>query len=234
MGIRAVLFDVGGPLDTEVTYETLIDQHMLEALALARRPVTAAEFAEANRRAVESFAPNTYLAIIWTLTDGDPTLAAEVYGAVAARRGERHVATGGLELRPGIPELLRELDRMGLLLGLVANQPAAKIADLDRYGIGRYFRHREVAGHHGYSKPDVRIFLRACEDLVVAPEECIMVGDRVDNDIVPAQLLGMRTVLLRAGRHIDQQPRSPDEVPDAEVSDVSKMREAILELAGLT
>ncbi len=54
-----------------------------------------------------------------------------------------------------------------------------------------------------------------------------MVGDRVDNDIAPARLLGMRTVLLRAGRHIAQQPRSLDEVPDFEVRTVEEMRTAI-------
>jgi len=81
--------------------------------------------------------------------------------------------------------------------------------------------------HHGYRPPDVRLFLRACEDLGVEPGECIMVGDRVDNDIAPARLLGMRTVLLRAGRHIAQQPRSLDEVPDFEVRTVEEMRTAI-------
>ena len=45
-----------------------------------------------------------------------------------------------------------------------------------------------------------------------------MVGDRIDNDIVPAKLLGMSTVLMRTGRHIDQQPRSVDEIPDVSIS----------------
>ena len=54
-----------------------------------------------------------------------------------------------------------------------------------------------MSGHHGFRKHDVRIFLRACEDLDVSPAECIMVGDRIDNDIYPAKLLGMGTVLFR-------------------------------------
>jgi hypothetical protein len=56
--IRAVLFDVGGPLDTEVTYERLIDQHISEALAAEGIVVSDDEYAMAARYAVESFAWN--------------------------------------------------------------------------------------------------------------------------------------------------------------------------------
>jgi FMN phosphatase YigB (HAD superfamily) len=119
-----------------------------------------------------------------------------------------------------------------LKLGLAANQPARVLADLDRLGIGRFFSHREVSGHHGYLKPDVRLFLRACEDLGVEPGECIMVGDRIDNDIFPANSLGMTTVLFRTGRHIEQQPRSWDDMPDREVRDVDTLSAALDGLLG--
>ena len=59
------------------------------------------------------------------------------------------------------------------------------------------------------------------------PAECIMVGDRIDNDVVPAKLLGMRTVLIRTGRHREQQPRSWDEIPDFEVEDVTGILRAV-------
>ncbi len=131
------------------------------------------------------------------------------------------------ELREGIGEVLAWLHGRGLRLGLAANQPHATLAVLDDHGIGQYFHHREVSGTHGFRKPDLRLFLRCCEDLGVAPEECIMVGDRIDNDIAPARVLGMRTVLFRSGRHAAQQPRSADEVPDAEARNVAELRVAL-------
>ena len=73
----------------------------------------------------------------------------------------------------------------------------------------------------GLRKPDVRLFVRVCQDLGVGPSECIMVGDRIDNDVVPAKLHVMRTVLIRTGRHREQQPRSWDERPDFEVEDAA-------------
>jgi len=230
VAIRAALFDVGGPLDTEVIHERLMDQHIREAVAAEGYGVTDAAYAEANRWAVESFAWNTYQAIIWRLTGGDVEASRRAQRVVAARGHERQEARGDIELRPGVAEMLARLWSRGLRLGLAANQPAAILAALDRHGIGRYFHHREVSGTHGIHKPDVRLFLRACDDLGVAPEECVMVGDRIDNDIVPARLLGMRTVLFRTGRHIAQQPRSWLELPDAEVHDVPGIEAAIIEL----
>jgi HAD superfamily hydrolase (TIGR01549 family) len=223
MPIRGVLFDVGGPLDTEVTRERLIDEHIRTAFAAAGHPVDDAAFAEAVRWAVDSFAPDAYQAIIWHLAARDVDLCEHVYRAFAARAHERQI----FELREGIPDLLDRLCRHGLRLGLAANQQHSIIAQLDARGIGHYFHHREVSGTHGLRKPDVRLFLRACDGLGVRPVDCIMVGDRIDNDVVPAKLLGMRTVLFQTGRHHAQQPRSWEERPDAEVHDVAGLARAI-------
>lgn len=131
------------------------------------------------------------------------------------------------ELRPGIAEVLESLSSRGLKLGLAANQPAKALRLLSEIGIGHYFGNPGVSAVYGLRKPDVRLFLRACEDLEADPSECIMVGDRIDNDIVPAKLLGMRTVRIKAGRHRDQRPRSWDETPDAEVEDADGILSAI-------
>ena len=226
--IRAVLFDVGGPIDTEVASEEANDRAIRAALEAEGVPVTDAAYASANAYAVEAFAPDAYASIIWRLASSDPAVARRAYARFhsAARLTE----PGGIELRPGIGDLIPALHARGLLLGIAANQPLRVIDQLDRHGIGRYFAHREVSGRHGYRKPDVRLFLRACEDLQVEPAECVMVGDRIDNDIAPAKLLGMRTILFRTGRHIAQQPRSADELADAEVSSVEGLSEALLAL----
>lgn len=225
--LRAILFDVGGPIDTEVEHERLMDAHIREALAAEGMAATDEAFEAANAWAVASFAPSAYAAIIWRLTSGDLARAARVHANVLARGEERRTLRGGIELREGIGELIKRLHEMGLVLGLAANQPAAAVEDLDRLGIGKFFAHREVTGVHGLRKPDVRLFVRACESLGFSPRDCLMVGDRIDNDIAPARLLGMRTVLFRTGRHASQQPRWWEDVPDAEVSDVAGLRRAI-------
>lgn len=227
MSIQAVLFDIGGPIDTEVIYERLIDTHIREALAHQGFNAGDEEYAAANAWAVGSFAPNAYEAIIWRLTSGDRQASERAYGEVAGRAPERHALRGGIELREGIAGVIERLHAREIVLGLAANQPASAVAALDRFGIGKYFAHREVTGLHGLRKPDTRLFLRACDDLGFHPRDCLMVGDRIDNDISPTRMLGMRTVLFRTGRHAAQQPRSWEESPDAEVNDAAGLERAI-------
>lgn len=223
---RAVLFDVGGPINTEVEHERLIDADIVAALAAEGVAVAPGAYAEAVAWAVDSFAPDAYAAIITQLVDRDLGLAERAYAAMH-RRAEGRTS---FQLRDGIAGVIEWLHAGGLLLGLAANQPAATLAVLDELGIGRYFSHRQVFGTHGFRKPGVRLFLSACDDLGVAPEQCIMIGDRVDNDVAPARLLGMTTVLFRTGRHTAQQPRSWEEAPHAEVGDVPGLRAALEQL----
>lgn len=227
MPIRAVLFDIGGPLDTEILHEQGIDQDIMRAFGSNGRAISQDQLDAASDAAVAAFAPNAYAAMVWHLCSRELNLFDRVWREFRSHDAARATRRGGIELREGIPELLRNLHGHGLKLGLAANQPARIIDALDKHGVGQLFTHREVSGHHGIRKPDVRLFLRACEDLGVVPEECVMVGDRIDNDIAPAKLLGMRAVLFRTGRHIRQEPRSPDELPDAEVHNTEELARAL-------
>lgn len=223
--VAAVLFDIGGPINTEVEHERLIDADIFAALAHAGMAVTSERLADASAYAVQSYAPNAYATMVWHLVGGvDSALAEAVFADFRRRADAREIP---FELREGIAEIIAWLHGLGLKLGLAANQPHGTLHVLERHGLGQYFHHREVSGTHGYHKPDVRLFLRACEDLGVEPEQAIMVGDRIDNDIVPAKLLGMKAVLFRTGRHSTQQPRSHDEVPDAEVTSAEELRSVL-------
>lgn len=234
MSIRAVLFDVGGPLDTEELSERLIDRDIAAALTREGVTISEADLQQASETAVRSFAPDTYRAMIWSLTryDEDVAIAAYTHFASEEWRRRRMKERGGIEWRAGIDGVLWALRAEGLMLGLAANQPASTWHEIERAGLGDVFGHREVSGHHGYRKPDVRLFLRACEELGVDPTQCVMVGDRIDNDIAPARSLGMATVLIRTGRHRTQEPRSWDEQPDALAFDSQGIGSAIAQLRG--
>lgn len=224
--IRAVIFDIGGPLDLEFEFEAAIDADIREGLAREGIVVTETAWQAANRRAIETCAPSLYRSVIWQLTDGDLEKSLRIYEWMEGRAGTRSL----FQLRPGIAEALDMLKLRGLRLGLAANQPARALQDLERHGIGHYFENPGISAVYGFRKPDVRLFLRACADLDVEPAECVMVGDRIDNDIVPAKLLGMRTVRIRTGRHHDQEPRSWDEAPDVEATDAPGILRAVTDL----
>lgn len=53
-------------------------------------------------------------------------------------------------------------------------------------------------------KPDPKVFLTVINDFKIKPEECVMVGDDVERDLVSAKNLGMKTIL------IDREDRYPN------------------------
>ena len=58
-----------------------------------------------------------------------------------------------------------------------------------------------------------------------------MIGDRLDNDIIPAKRLGIRTIWFRQGRYAALAPRSKEEIPDATVSSLQELPSAIDSIA---
>lgn len=89
----------------------------------------------------------------------------------------------------------------GYHLGIAANNSqsdrAALAAQLARRGIEVEL----VASSAAWNvwKPDSRFFKLLIEETGVAPERIVYVGDRIDNDILPARSAGLRAVFLRRG-----------------------------------
>lgn len=74
---------------------------------------------------------------------------------------------------------------------------------LDALGIRRHFaRIVDVRDMAFESKPQPSAYLRICQLLEVAPEECVLVEDNVRN-LCPAKEIGMRTVLVGDGSQAD-------------------------------
>jgi putative hydrolase of the HAD superfamily len=223
MRYRAILFDVGGPIDMEFAWEIAVDGAIASACGLEGIRVDQAIVDDASEAAVAAFAPDAYAHMVETLCGGDPRTVDRVRQRVRAMTSNLDV----FQLRPDIDSLLRRLRDRGFGLGIVANQPQAARERLGRAGIGDLFEYQGLSGLTGFSKPDPRAFEAAAGALDVALADCIMVGDRIDNDIAPAKALGMTTVLFRGGRHRRQRPRSAAEEPDAIVTDVLELEAAI-------
>ncbi len=50
-----------------------------------------------------------------------------------------------------------------------------------------------------------------------------MVGDRLDTDIAGAKRAGLFAVRVKQGRFANDSPSSDDEMPDAEIMDISEL-----------
>lgn len=101
-------------------------------------------------------------------------------------------------LYPGVKEMLARMAER-YRLGVIANQHSGLSERLESFGIGSFFDVSAGSGDIGAAKPDPEIFRRTLALAGCDAREAVMVGDRPDNDIAPAQALGMRTVWVRQG-----------------------------------
>lgn len=99
-------------------------------------------------------------------------------------------------------------------LGVIANQVAGTKDRLDNWNIGKYFDVVVASAEAGCAKPDLKIFNLALKQAGCKPNEAVMIGDRLDNDVVPAKQLGMKTVWVRQGFAKYQGVKNIEEQPD--------------------
>lgn len=99
---------------------------------------------------------------------------------------------------PFTESVLAELSKK-YKLGIIANQSAGSEQRLADWGIGKYFDLVIASAEEGVEKPDPRIFETALDRANCLAENAVMVGDRIDNDILPAKKIGMKTVLVKQG-----------------------------------
>ncbi len=96
-------------------------------------------------------------------------------------------------------ETLEYLKGRGYTLGIIANQPEGTERRLSERGLLHFFSVIEASYECGFRKPDERIFRKAAADALCRMEDAWMIGDRLDNDILPSRRLGMKTVWMRSG-----------------------------------
>ena len=84
-------------------------------------------------------------------------------------------------------------------IGVIANQSLGTEERLTQHGIMQYIDLVVASAEEGVAKPDKRIFEIALGRGSCEPGDAVMIGDRIDNDIVPANLSGMHTIWIKQG-----------------------------------
>jgi len=70
---------------------------------------------------------------------------------------------------------------------------------LKRVDIQQYFQYLFTSRELGFSKPSLDFFSKIVQVLGFTPQECIMVGNDYNKDIIPAKKIGMQTILFSQG-----------------------------------
>jgi HAD superfamily hydrolase (TIGR01549 family) len=223
--IKAILFDVGGPLVDDSGMDSWWNNYLLDALPkIIGRQVSKDEIEEANRKVIDSYAPSLYSGVIWHFVQPD----VEKF-RILRSEFDRHDLSQYYRVRPDAAEICHRLSG-DYRLAIAANQPESTGRFLEEKGILKYFEFKEMSGTLPFSKPDIRFFLYIVAWMELKAEECLMIGDRQDNDIVPTKHLGMKAIRFHGGTHKDQKVRMPLELADREITSLKELPDAISDL----
>lgn len=182
MRITTVFFDVG---------EVLINE--------AREYGTWADWLGVPRHTFSG----VFGAVVATGRDYRETFQVFRPGFDLAEEREKRAAAGQPEwfgeedLYPDVRTCLKQLQEQGLVVGISGNQ-TARAEGLLR---GLELPH-DILGTSdtwGVEKPSTAFFERVVAEAEVPAENILYVGDRLDNDIAPAQEVGMKTAVIRRG-----------------------------------
>lgn len=119
----------------------------------------------------------------------DPDLLAEL-----ERRFELGLHTPKLfdDVLPALKEL-----RPKYKLGIISNTDSFSAQVVARTGLFKYFDAQCLSCDIGQIKPDQEMFILMAERLDLRPDEILMVGDNISDDLMPSSSLGFHTLLIR-------------------------------------
>lgn len=119
--------------------------------------------------------------------------------------------------------VLSSLCERGYNIGVIANQSAGTQKRLENWGLMKYIQLVIASAEEGVAKPDKRIFEIALERSMCSPNEAVMIGDRIDNDIIPAKKMGMATIWVKQGYGKYWTITNESEKADFEVNNLTEL-----------
>jgi phosphoglycolate phosphatase len=120
-------------------------------------------------------------------------------------------------LYPGVVEALPMLVARGCRLAICSNRPSHLIKPLlDHLHIGRFFSAWVGGDDLPVKKPHPAPLLHTAEKLALAPNECLVVGDSI-NDVQSARAAGMAIAAVHYGYNYGEDIRTskPDRMIDS-------------------
>jgi len=121
-------------------------------------------------------------------------------------------------------EVLETIKKGGYKTAMIANADSIDARNvITSCGLQCYFDAIVISEEIGIEKPARGIFEAALKELKVKAENAIMVGNRIDADIVGANRIGMRSVWFKWNNRYKETMDSKEERPDFVVKCLSEL-----------
>jgi FMN phosphatase YigB (HAD superfamily) len=200
-GLLGVVFDVG---------ETLVDE-------------SRAWTAQAEAAGVTPF---TLMGVLGALIARDEDHR-DLWPLLGVEKPAARPLIEAADLYPDALPCLRAAAEHGLVVGIAGNQPAGVEEQLRTAGFSPNFLASSAAW--GVAKPSLEFFDRIVAEAGVEPDSILYVGDRLDNDVLPARAVGMRTAFVRRGPWGHLHAERPEvDLADLRLDNLADLTEALV------
>ena len=110
----------------------------------------------------------------------------------------RDKAEAETQLYPHTIPMLKQLKEQGYKTGLISNSSAFAIEQIKKKtNLLEYIDYPLFSFEVGIIKPDLKFFEEMLKLSKCAPEETIMIGDKLNDDVLPPKKLGMNALLFK-------------------------------------
>ncbi|MGE0682418.1 MAG: HAD family hydrolase [Candidatus Binatia bacterium] len=218
-----IFLDLGGPVFNDEPWSAHVRAIIRHELAFEGLSAPTERFVAVEREVKEKRLSSFLRTLVRTVCRSE-TQAGRVWDRVQKTLNATDVDTF-LRLNPLQPEAARAIPLLAQQYRLATLSNNLLIANeaLKAQGLWQYFLVSGNSAEVGFSKPDPRLFQFVLEHARCQPDAALMVGDRLDNDIIPAKRLGLRTARIRVGWCREVEPRNPQEQPDYEVNSLIEL-----------
>ena len=203
--LKCIFFDIGCTLVDESDVWNKRCQEQSEMSEAKRRGITAKDIYEEIVKASKEYKPQ--------------------YRTVVKNFNFKESATYRSELEKLYDDTDFVLDKLSkkYKLGIIANQGYGLKERMKTLGILKYFDYIISSWDYKVMKPDVKLFEIALKESGFKSSDTVMVGDRLDNDILPAKSIGMKTIWIKQGFGGMQVPIDDRYIPDREIAELKEI-----------
>jgi FMN phosphatase YigB (HAD superfamily) len=224
----SIFFDIIGPLiDEEKRFQSICE---IARVVTTSKPVLITDevIERALRKVLDARPPSITKSAIFEIfseleTEEKEFLCKEIKDIL---NGPRHC---DLVFTDGVENIITRLSEQYNLV--IAGNPSNIKAKLESADLLRHFNHRSMNLKYDFSKKTKTEFLlEICRKLNLNACECVMVGNRIDNDITPAKAAGFGTIWVKCGFLKDVHPLVTNDRPDKTIDRIADLPAALEEL----
>lgn len=223
MKIDAILIDAGGIILDEAEYEFSCAESITNAVRKNGIEYSVEGYWRDYKQGIMEFCPQSRQYVVWKVSRYNVKLYNTIWNDFI-----NTWSRPPLKLMPRIDVELKRLCKNYRLI--LAGQYGKEIYHLLESHSLDVFDNSLSQEDYDITKPDPRYLEQICARSQVDPAKSIMVGDRIDKDVIPAMYLNIKSIFVRSSLYKCQKPRIPSEMPTRTIDKINGLFEAVRDI----